>query len=79
MTAAFEAAGGTVGVYSTSYQWGVITGGSTAGNLGGLPDWIPGAQTARGAKANCSLTGFTGPVLVTQWFGHPYDGDVACG
>ena len=31
------------------------------------------------AKSNCSLPSFTnGPVMITQWFGKPYDGDVAC-
>jgi hypothetical protein len=68
----------SVGIYSTSYQWGQITGGSRAGNLGGLSDWIPGARTLSGAKSNCSLTGFTGNVMITQWFGKPYDGDWAC-
>lgn len=78
MTAAFEAGSAVVGVYSTSSQWGTITGGSRAGNLGGLADWIPGARTQSGAKSNCSLSGFTGPVVLTQWFGKPFDGDVAC-
>jgi hypothetical protein len=80
MVAALEAAGAQqVGIYSTSYQWGVITGGSKAGNLNGLDDWIPGASTQTGAIANCSLTAFTGgSVPITQWFGKPYDGDWAC-
>jgi len=80
MVAAFTATGtgASVGIYSTSYQWGQITGGSRAGNLGGLSDWIPGARTLSGAKSNCSLTGFTGSVMITQWFGKPYDGDWAC-
>jgi len=68
----------TVGIYSTSYQWGQITGGSQAGNLSGLPDWIPGARRLSSAQSNCSLTGFTGAVTITQWFGQPYDGDYAC-
>jgi hypothetical protein len=78
MVAAFEASGVTVGIYSTSYQWGQITGGSTDGNLSGLADWIPGARRLSGAQSNCSLPGFTGVVKITQWFGSPYDGDVAC-
>ena len=78
MVAAFEGAGATVGIYSTSYQWGVITGGSTDGNLAGLADWIPGARTLSAAQANCSLAGFTGAVTITQWFGKPFDGDWAC-
>ena len=48
--------------------------------LTSLPDWIPGARTLSGAQANCSLTGFTTTAkpTITQWFGKPYDGDVAC-
>jgi hypothetical protein len=71
----------TVGIYSTSYQWGQITSNSAVGysDLVGLPDWIPGARTLSGAQANCTLSGFTTtkPTL-TQWFGKPYDGDFAC-
>jgi len=83
MVDTLEAAGASVGVYSTSYQWGVITGGSTAGNLGNLdplPVWIPGARRQSSAESNCSLPSFTatGSVLMTQWFGKPYDGDWAC-
>ena len=78
MVAAFEAVSATVGIYSTSSQWNQITGSSRAGNLNLLPDWIPGARTLSGAPSNCSVAGFTGTVMVTQWFGHPYDGDYAC-
>lgn len=72
-----------LGIYSTSSQWGQITGpptNSTAGgNLWGLPDWIPGARGESGAVSNCSLASFTdGSVPITQWFGHPYDGDYSC-
>ena len=78
MVAAFTARGATVGIYSTAYQWGQVTGGSAAGNLSGLSDWIPGARTLSGAKSNCALSGFTGPVTIAQWFGKSYDGDWAC-
>ncbi len=68
-----------VGIYSTSYQWGVITGSPTDSSLTGLADWIPGARTQSAAKSNCSLASFTGGnVVMTQWFGKPFDGDVAC-
>lgn len=68
-----------VGVYSTSYQWSQIAGGPASGALQGLPVWIPGASRESGAAANCSLASFTGgPVTVTQWFEHPYDGDYSC-
>jgi hypothetical protein len=71
----------TVGIYSTSSQWGQIVSSSAAGysDLVGLPDWIPGARTLSGAQANCSLAGFTTPKpVITQWFGRPFDGDFAC-
>jgi hypothetical protein len=71
-----------VGIYSTSYQWGQVTGGSTytAGtSLVGLADWIPGARNLSGAVANCQLSSFTGGVVeLTQWFSRPYDSDYAC-
>jgi hypothetical protein len=83
---AAAAAGGItaapVGIYSTSYQWGQITGtpGSSSGNLWNIPDWIPGARQKSGAVSNCSLPAFTeaGRPTITQWFGHPYDGDYSC-
>jgi len=79
MVAALQAAGaGVVGIYSTSSQWGTITGGSSAGSLAGLPNWIPGARTLSGARSNCSATSFTGGrVALTQWFANP-DGDYSC-
>ncbi len=83
MIAAFQTAGVTaLGVYSTSAQWVQITGGTTAesGSLYGLPDWIPGANRLSGAVSNCQLHSFTeGRVQLTQWSGHPFDGDFACG
>ena len=82
MVAALTADGAQVGIYSTSYQWGQVTGGltPTAGpSLGGLPDWIPGARNLSGAISNCQLTSFTGGVVqLTQWFSKPYDSDYAC-
>jgi len=71
-----------VGIYSTSYQWGQITNtpGSSGGNLWNIPNWIPGARNKSGAVSNCKLAAFTNAdrPTTTQWFGHPYDGDVAC-
>jgi hypothetical protein len=69
----------SVGIYSTSYQWSVITGGTaSSATLAGLPDWIPGARTQSGAVANCGLPAFTGGrVLIAQWFGR-FDSDVSC-
>ena len=71
-----------VGVYSTSYQWSTITGGSTGAagpSLAGLPDWLPGATTQSGAVSNCSAAAFTGgKVVLTQWTSRSLDADVAC-
>lgn len=82
MIAGLQSVGVTsVGVYSTSTQWDSITGGtsSASGSLYQLPNWIPGSRTSGEAQSACSQTSFTsGSVVLTQWAGHPVDGDVAC-
>jgi hypothetical protein len=63
-----------VGVYSTGYQWGVITGGVHLG----APVWAAGASSAASAPSSCG-TGFTGkPVKVVQYPAGAYDGDYRC-
>jgi hypothetical protein len=66
----------TVGVYSTVYQWGVITGGA---RIPSVPNWVPGAQSAAAAPTFCaarrSFSG--GPVVMTQYTTH-FDYDVLC-
>ncbi len=83
IVAGLEAAGApSVGVYSTSYQWGVITGAPSAsvGSLASLETWIPGAATAAGAEATCAGPSFTnGPVALAQFPDGATDGDVVCG
>ena len=75
-------AAGAVGVYSTTYQWTTITGGSTGSSgtsLAGLPDWLPGATTQTGAVSDCSAAAFTGgKVVLTQWTARSLDSDYAC-
>ena len=90
MVAALRAADGgagvgAVGIYTTSSQWGTITGtpkatyNGTADSLWGLADWIPGARSESGAQSNCLLTSFNGAtVALTQWFTRSYDGDLSC-
>jgi hypothetical protein len=82
MVAGFQKASVTsVGIYSTSPQWGTIAGGTpaTTSSLYGTPNWIPGATSESGAKSNCSLPSFTGgSVTLTQWTG-TFDSDYACG
>ena len=80
MVAAFHAEGITVGIYSTSYQWGVIVGSvPSSSNLNGLPDWRPGAIDLTGAQSNCSLTPLTqgGSVIMTQYTTN-FDYDYSC-
>ena len=75
-----HAGASAIGAYSTSFQWTVITGGTrpSSGSLYRIPDWVPGATTQAGAKANCHLASFTaGRVVITQWLANP-DGDYAC-
>jgi hypothetical protein len=65
----------SVGIYSTGYQWGVITGGVHLG----APVWAAGASSAASAPSMCG-TGFTGkPVKVVQYPAGSYDGDYRCG
>jgi len=64
-----------VGVYSTGYQWGVITGGV---HLGAVV-WAAGASSAASAPSMCG-TGFTGrAVKVVQYPAGSFDGDYRCG
>lgn len=83
MVAALAAAQVTRGgIYSTSYQWGQVTGGGSGTEgvpLTNLPDWIPGARNLSGAISNCRLSSFTGGgVELTQWSSRPFDSDYAC-
>jgi hypothetical protein len=64
-----------VGIYSTGYQWGVITGGVHLS----APVWAAGASSAASAPSMCG-TGFTGkPVKLVQYPAGSYDGDYRCG
>jgi hypothetical protein len=81
MTRYFQSVGAQVGIYSTSYQWGVIVGSvSSTSNLNGLNNWIPGARSLKGANANCSAAPFTAgsKVTVSQYVSGPLDYDYSC-
>lgn len=70
-----------VGIYSTSSQWGTIAGTvPSTSSLAGLPSWLAGAKTLRGAKSNCSLPGLTprSTVTVTQYVSAGLDYDYSC-
>ena len=66
-----------VGVYSTDYQWGRITGGA---HIPDLFNWLAGArdagQAARWCGPDSSFTG--GPVILVQWVEDGLDHDHAC-
>lgn len=71
--------GATVGVYSTAYQWGQITGGAAL-NVS-VPDWVAGAADATQAAAYCTGQSFTGPGAVTaltQYQSGGFDVDHPC-
>jgi len=82
MTAYLAGLGGRVGLYSTSYQWGVIVGATpVTSNLAGRNSWLPGATTLSGATANCTKPALTpgGRVTLTQYVVNGYDRDHSCG
>ncbi len=67
----------SLGFYSTSYQWGVITGGTTA--FSAHPSWVAGAADAAGASASCAGPGFTGGgVALAQYQSGGFDANVRC-
>lgn len=71
MTAHFRSLGVTVGIYSTTRQWQVITGTAASGSavLRGLPNWLAGPSTVAEAERLCSSAPLTpgGRVALTQW------------
>src|SRR5580692_5711035 len=80
MIASFENIGiASIGVYSTSQQWNVITV-RTESSLPPVPVWIPGFGSLATAEVGCGLVSFTGGrVALTQYGSLGYDGDYACG
>lgn len=61
-----------LGFYSTTYQWGLITGGTKV--FAEYPSWGAGARNERIARSVCdsTTTSFTGGPLVLMQF--PYSG-----
>jgi hypothetical protein len=67
----------SLGFYSTSYQWGVITGGTSA--FSAYSSWVAGGADAAGARANCAGPGFTGGgVTLAQYPSGGFDADLRC-
>lgn len=69
---------GTVGIYSTSYQWGQIIGNYTVASV---PDWVAGASSLSQATNMCNpANSFSGgPVQLVQYPSGSFDGDYVCG
>ncbi len=67
-----------LGFYSTTVQWGEITGGTTA--FAAYPSWGAGAPNERAAKTHCrSTAGFTGGRLaMVQYLYSGFDANVRC-
>jgi hypothetical protein len=68
-----------LGFYSTTYQWGVITGGTTT--FAASPSWGAGASSERAARNLCATTttSFTGGRLaMTQYIYQGFDANVRC-
>ena len=63
-----------VGIYSTAYQWGELTGGAALA----VPSWLAGAADAAAALESCwgSFTG--GPVVLVQYPLDGLDANLAC-
>jgi hypothetical protein len=73
--ATLRSRGATVGVYSTAYQWGQITGGWQVA----MPNWLGGAGGPAQAASWCGGTGFSGgPVQLVQYPTQGIDGDLSC-
>lgn len=82
MTAYFQSLKAEVGLYSTSYQWGIISGDNIGitGNLAGLKSWLAGASGLSSAKTFCGKPALTlgGKVVLTQYISGRFDYDYSC-
>ena len=68
-----------LGFYSTTYQWGVITGGTKV--FAASPSWGAGARSERAARNLCTstTTSFTGgPLTMVQFPFSGFDADIRC-
>ena len=76
---ALNASGALAGIYSTSYQWGIIAGGFAPR----VPEWVPTGADFQTAVKYCDGThsfGAGGIPWITQYgtAGNPYDQDYVC-
>jgi len=66
----------TVGIYSTGYQWGQITGGANLGVT--VPNWVAGALNVKRAPGMCSSTFSGGKVRLVQYISGGFDANYVC-
>ncbi len=81
MVAAFQGAGGTVGIYATTATWTTLMGATPASSpLYSLGEWRVGASSLTNAKNNCSVKPFTGGgySVLSQYTSGKFDYDVSC-
>jgi hypothetical protein len=81
MVYAFEQAGATVGIYSSSGAWSSLFGPvKDTSSLYSLNVWRPGARTLSQAVSSCSLAPFegNGNVEITQYVTTHLDYDHSC-
>jgi hypothetical protein len=72
----FRAHGVRVGIYSTKYQWGLLTGGAS---IASVPNWVPGARSAREAPSFCAAgRSFSGGPVVMAQYTTVFDYDYLC-
>ncbi len=73
----------SIGIYAATSHWATIIGASTpsaAQNepFRSLPNWLPGARTAKEAAQRCTSTLTGGPTRLTQYLSGSFDADYAC-
>jgi hypothetical protein len=82
MAAYFTSIRAAVGIYSTRYQLGLVTGTVPSSSpLYALPSWVPtGGSTMAGAQAACAGTPLTGGsrIVMTQYEVDSIDRNVSC-
>jgi hypothetical protein len=80
MIASFKNIGiDSIGIYSTSQQWSVITVRTDA-TFPSVPVWLAGYGSLAAAEVGCGAVSFTGGrVGLTQYGSLGFDGDYACG
>lgn len=78
----YQNKGAKVGVYSTTYQWGIITGNvfRADSSLKALDSWLAGARSLSDAKSKCSSQPLTvcSRVALTQYASKNLDYDYSC-